>query len=75
MKSFLNNNHTLITPLLQSQNEEDLLREIKDCIFQGADAIGVQIERLPLTLQQEKAEKYFPRQAKSLYMLCYQRKM
>lgn len=76
MKSFLNNNHTLITPLLQSQNEEDLLREIKDCIFQGADAIGVQIERLPLTLRtEEKLEKLFSAAGeKPIYVTCYQRK-
>ena len=75
MKSFLNNNHTLITPLLQSQNEEDLLREIKDCIFQGADAIGVQIERLPSTLQtEEKFKKIFSAAGeKPIYVTCYQR--
>jgi 3-dehydroquinate dehydratase len=76
MKSFLNNNHTLITPLLQSQNEEDLLREIKDCIFQGADAIGVQIERLPSTLRtEEKFKKLFSAAGeKPIYVTCYQRK-
>lgn len=76
MKSFLNNNHTLITPLLQSQNEEDLLREIKDCIFQGADAIGVQIERLPSTLRtEEKFKKIFSAAGeKPIYVTCYQRK-
>lgn len=46
-QSFLRQNKSLITPLLMSQTEEELLQEIRNSIEQGADAFGFMIERLP----------------------------
>ena len=59
-KSFLRQAKSLITPLLTSRTEEDLLQEIHDSLEQGATAFGFMIERLPKQLRtKEKMKKFF----------------
>ena len=75
MKSFLNSGRPLITPLLASAEKEPLLREIADCLAQGADAFGLQMERLPNDLRGEKSMKAFfaAMGDKPIYVTCYKR--
>lgn len=72
-QSFLRQNKSLITPLLMSQTEEELLQEIRNSIEQGADAFGFMIERLPLELRTpDKMRKFFDEmQNKPVCVTCY----
>ena len=72
-KSFLKQDKTLVTPLLTSQTEKELLEEIENSIKQGADAFGFMIERLPLELRtEEKMKKFFSAmEDKPIYVTCY----
>lgn len=73
MKSFLHSDHPWITPLLESQTEDDLLQEIKGSLEQGADAFGLQIERLPAELRtEEKLKLFFAAMGDCpIYVTCY----
>ena len=74
-KSFLRQEKSLITPLLTSRTEEDLLQEIHDSLEQGATAFGFMIERLPKQLRtKEKMKKFFSAMGdKPIYVTCYLR--
>ena len=73
--SFLKQEKTLITPLLMSQTEEDLLIEIRNSIQQGANSFGFMIERLPEELRTPEKMKMFFTEMKGLpiYVTCYLR--
>lgn len=73
MRSFLKQNKSLVTPLLMSQTEEDLLTEIRGSIEQGADAFGFMIERLPQELRTpEKMKMFFAEMGdRPIYVTCY----
>lgn len=75
MNTFLKSDRPLITPLLASTEESSLLKEISDSLAQGADAFGLQIERLPKGLRSEKKMKNFfaAMQGKPIYVTCYPR--
>jgi 3-dehydroquinate dehydratase len=74
-KTFLNQEKTLITPLLTAKTEEELLIEIANCIEQGATAFGFMIERLPKELRTEEKMKLFFDAMGDLpiYVTCYSR--
>ncbi len=71
--TFLKQQKSLVTPLLMSQTEEDLLTEIRNSIEQGADAFGFMIERLPKALRTpEKMKKFFAEMGdRPIYVTCY----
>ena len=75
MNTFLKSDRPLITPLLASTEESALLKEISDCLAQGADAFGLQIEQLPKELRgEEKMKGFFAAMGgKPIYVTCYQR--
>ena len=75
MNTFLRSDRPLITPLLASTEEASLFKEISDSLAQGADAFGLQIERLPKELRTEEKMKGFfaAMQGKPIYVTCYRR--
>ena len=73
-KSFLGYNRALITPILSSNTEVELINEIQECLEEGAEAFTLLIERLPLELRrEEKLKKFFTAmQDKPIYVACYE---
>lgn len=75
MKSFLDHKRPLITVMLSSNTEDDLLEEIAHSIQQGADAFCFMIEMLPKELRsREKISEFIGAMGnKPIYVSCYER--
>ena len=57
MSTFLNQNRPLITSMILKDNPDSIRFAVKNSIYDGADCLGIQLERLKKEFKNEESYK------------------
>ena len=56
--TFLNQNRPLITGMILKDNPDSIRFAVKNSIYDGADCLGIQLERLKKEFEERKAKRF-----------------